>query len=251
MKRPKEYLKKIAENPVIAMVTTLSVPALALLWDDAVSNVELKVLFGFSVFVIAVIFVVILIVQTILNTSLKEEFYSKISILEKFIESSGSGWISTAAELALEEKTVDDILVITYDMKNDIEDKDVREAVKENLAAGKSYTYILPFSNSSLGLIEDYKRFHNFKDNQVGVVFMPQDRFTFLNEIVIYNLHSKKPIVAYCVYPSDEYVLHIKLDKTHTMKAVGLAKEIMKQYGKQQLIDDVPQEHLKIQDNYK
>lgn len=188
----KAYLKKIGEHPVLVAVGSLSIPILAILWDLATDEVDKEVILYISLFIGAVAVSIIMMVQGILNSSLKEEFYSKISVLENFIESSGSGWISSEDEIAIKEQTADDITVITTDMKNDVEPGEICDSVSTNLEKGKKYMYILPKLSSTYALIEEFKRVHDFEKNQVSVIFIPEEHFYFLNEIVLYDLFNKK-----------------------------------------------------------
>ena len=249
-KKRKEYLSKMKEHPLIIIVTSFGVPILALLWDFTIDNVDTIVIISMSLFMFIFIISIILIIQSILGTALKEEFYSKIDILQKFIESSGTGWISSDNELSLKEKTVKDITVVTSDMKNDIIDGDISQVVSENLEEGKKYLYIIPKTTKSLSLIEEYKRVHEFQEKQVRVIFIEEQDFHFLNEIVVYDLFNKKDIESYIVFPSNTHSLHIKLDKRHTNKIVGIVKTIIKTHKSFYLIDDEVQQELEdVMDN--
>jgi hypothetical protein len=234
----KDYLKLIMKNPKIAIVTSFGVPLTGLMWQKITDIVETDVLLLVMGLVVFIIVMILTITQSIMQTSLQEEFYSKIGILETFIESSGTGWISTNEELSFVENTAEDITVVTTDLKNDIYDENISQAVENNLAAGKKYVYILPKVTETFGLIEEYKRRHDFKNEQIKVIFVEEDEFFFLNEVVVFDLFNKKPIKAYLVFPSDTHPLQIKLDARHTSKIVGIIKNIIRRKESVLLIDD-------------
>ena len=92
------------------------------------------------------------------------------------------------------EKEVQDVWVVTTDLKNDVTPGKIRNSVVKNLEDGKSYTYFVParknpnFSDAGKNE-EGYKRCKIYKKHvaQIRFIRLPDDTLFLFREVVIYN----------------------------------------------------------------
>jgi hypothetical protein len=89
------------------------------------------------------------------------------------------------------EEDASDIWVITKTLKNDVKDKDIKEAVLKNLKSGeKHYRYFIPDPDHNPTVSENLRTYKNmYKDHLDHVSFtpMPSNTFFMFDEIVIYK----------------------------------------------------------------
>lgn len=130
--------------------------------------------------------------------SLKASFYRKDSIDNNKsikINALQRGIIDEAILVSIESKAKD-ILIISKDLKQDMDNPLINDVVVENLKRKVIYTYIVP-KNNSLAQKNYERMLRNFDDFKVyfNKIELPESNPVFyLGEVVVYNLTTANPL---------------------------------------------------------
>jgi len=192
---------------------------------------ERSVMVG-GIFAILTLITIIIISFTVSRLEIQKEYKANNDILKAFIEGHGLGDLISERELSNVEKEANSIWVFTRDLSNDIgvshtnvQDNAVFDAVKENLKINKKYTYFIPDEPYKYGAIKEFKKLHDFDDNQVRFCLIPSKEFHIVSEIVVYDKS-----VALQWFPSSKMNYYIKLDDVHRMGIIGSGELLLDKY---------------------
>ena len=94
------------------------------------------------------------------------------------------------------EEGAKEIWVLTKKLENDVHDKDIAEAVLQNLNAGKRYRYFVPEPSTSPAVKRNKQlyeeKYRPFVGGLVTFTYLPEDTLFLFDEIVIYDPSSKE-----------------------------------------------------------
>jgi len=181
------------------------------------------------------------------NQKLEENFISKISILEDFIKANGLGSIINEKTLAIWEESAKSVWVVTSDLSNDIAiannniiDKELVNAVSNNLLNGKKYTYFVPDTKEIEGRINEFKKLHSnaYKIDQVKFCFIPPKQgFHFTSELALYDVKEKTQTKAVQWFPNQSLNYYLVLGRNHQLHLVGILDFMIRKYGLKDIVD--------------
>jgi hypothetical protein len=227
------YVKKLLNHPILLLLFSFAVPAAAMLWSYVSDIIGNKSMVYVALLLLLLTAIMLLMVQAIFSSSIKQEFYNKVETLEGFIEATGAGRISSITEMMALESVASDITIITPDLKDDITQADIIAAVSDNLGHNKPYHYILQDTTASHGYLDAFARIHG-KDKDIKVTFIPENNFIFTNDIIIYNLlNTDKQAQSFFAFPSADFDLFVRLDDVNQQQVLGVVRKISNSYKSQ------------------
>jgi len=195
-----------------------------------------NLIFG-GIFTLIIISITMIIFANFSKISIKEEYEENNEILKGFITAQGLGDLISEHELARLESEANSIWVFSLDLSNDIgiestneQNNEIFKAVKKNLQDGKQYTYFIPDEPLKYGAIEEFKKKHTYKPNQVNFCLIPVKEFHIVSEIAIYD-----EMTAIQWFPSKNMNYYIRLDPNYMMSIIGSGKLLLSNYLKKDL----------------
>jgi len=144
------------------------------------------------------------------------------------------GWLLGEVELAKLERESTHTWVFTHDMSNDIHQGDdacvmdghIFQAVHANLLSGKKYTYFVPDNQHIRWAIREYKKLHQFEDEQVTFVKVSEISFSTFSETVIYNVDDGE-MKAVEWLPNSNANFYVMMDDKHLRRVVSYGHDLL------------------------
>ncbi len=154
----------------------------------------------------------------------EQEFDTKIEDMKEFINAQHMGWIVNEKYIRALEFGSPETWVFTRKLTNDIrEGGEIIQAVRANLAAGNRYVYFIPDGPDAFETIDKFRRIHKFAPGQVTFYLIPESRFLFYTEVVVYNVGEKERVGIEWL-PQDSLNYYIAMDSRTTDYIVGIGR---------------------------
>ncbi len=195
------FLLKILKHPTIVYIISLTTVVGGLFFDTVKSylKVDDTVSLGIIILIVFTIIISNLIYSAISNIKMEEKFEKQLDTLKDFI------------------KEINKMLFNT---------------IKENLEKGKKYKYFLPNNKEIIGKLKIYldKHKEDIKyPKQVQVCLIPEDKFHFFTEIVIYKFKNNEP-KGFMWFPHKMFNYYLEIDKKFLYNLYGSLESLENEY---------------------
>jgi hypothetical protein len=185
------WIEQLLTHPLIIATYYFAVLVGAVVYDQLTDTLPRETLIAMTAAGGAVFCISILVTAIAFRLSRRHEIDSRIAQLKHFIQAQNLGWIVNDRYIRGIEEGSTDTWVFTRRLQNDLrEGGEIIEAVRSNLSKGHRYIYFVPDNPISHQCIHRYCRLHDFRPGQVQFYLVPEDRFLFYTEVVVYNVHG-------------------------------------------------------------
>jgi len=198
---------------------------------DLVRNSDNSVLYATAAGLALLLLLIVVGVSTLFfRIGREQEFDSKIEDMKEFINAQHMGWIVNEKYIRALEFGSPETWVFTRKLINDINSGgEIIQAVRANLAAGNKYVYFVPESPEAFETIDKYRRVHRFKPGQVTFYLIPESRFLFYTEVVVYNVGENERVGIEWL-PQESLNYYIAMDPRTTDHVVGIGRMLMSSF---------------------
>ncbi len=168
-------LKEFLRSPWLGFIVFL----LAIVFSKILAKLELKEVFLSVGFLFAVVVAIFLISKYVDKDHYEEEFETILNRLRELIPEPKFSWLLTAAQIeGMERKTnAKDVWIVSPDLSYDTFKGKLAKAVKNNLARGVTYTFIVPDSDGIKARLPDLQRLFATHPNQLTIKPIPKNTF--------------------------------------------------------------------------